>query len=209
MKDKITQTLEAIEKAEGVWEQNENWENTEMAHDWGMKTKYASIPRSTGLLLKNLVERYKPQTVLEIGSSVGYSTLWILKGLLSQQNVRSHIYASEINTLRIVLAREHFKMAGAEDRITLFDYDAKIALQSWPKDRSIDFVFLDAFKRDYSEYLNLLIPLLSKNGIIVIDHINTHANLLHSFLSLISLNTKLSSEIINKDNGLMIIKQAG
>lgn len=210
VKDKIIKTLEAIERAEGVWEQNENWEKAEVPHDWGMKTKYASIPRSTGIFLKNLVAERKPETIIEIGTSVGYSTLCLALGLLEiSDNPTGHIYGNEINTLRIELAKKHFEMAGVQDLITLFEFDAKTALAKWQQEnqKKADFIFLDAFKRDYPEYLDLILPIFDPQGIIVIDNINTHANLLEPFFKKISENNQLVSTTIDKDNGIMLLEK--
>jgi predicted O-methyltransferase YrrM len=204
----IQTTLEAIERAEGVWEQNENWENRTVKPDWGMKTKYASIPRSTGKLLKDLVIELNPKTILEIGSSVGYSTLWMAAGALEISGF-GKVYSTEINPSRSALAKEHFKMASTESIITLFESDAKNILQDWDKisPDPIDLVFLDAFKKDYPEYLDLIYPILKDQGIIIIDNIITHANLLEDFFKKIGANNQISTQRIDRDNGLMLIKK--
>ncbi|MDB4939884.1 MAG: hypothetical protein JWO40_309 [Candidatus Doudnabacteria bacterium] len=207
VKDKILKTIEEIEKTERVWQQNEDWETANISHDWGLKTKFASIPRSTGKFLSELILELKPKTIFEVGSSVGYSTLWMA---LAAEQFDAKIFATEINTARIEMAKINFKSAAVENFVTLLDYDAKVVLQEWNslsfnESKQIDFVFLDAFKRDYVEYLDLLYPLLKSGGVIVIDNINTHANLLKNFFEKIETNQQFSFEKLDKDNGIMLL----
>jgi predicted O-methyltransferase YrrM len=202
VKDKIAKTLEEIEKEEGVWEQNENWEQNKPSPDWGLKTKFASIPRSTGKYIYEMILERKPKVIFEIGSSVGYSTLWMA---MAAEQIGAKIYATEINTGRIELAKKHFKEAGVDNIITLYEQDAHQILQQWGQREKLDFVFLDAFKKDYAGYFDLVYPIMNQGGIIVIDNVSTHANLLGEFFDKIRTNNKIKKELINKDNGIMTL----
>jgi len=197
VKDKILATLEQIEKAEGVVHSR--------PAGWGAKTKYASVPRGTGMFLHDLVLKHKPKTIFEIGGSVGYSTLWLA---LAAEQIQAHVYTTEINSLRIKLAREHYKMAAAEETITLFEQDAREVLkQVAAQQKQIDFVFLDAFKKDYPEFIESIATLLTNRGIIVMDNVSTHENLLKNFLERITKDSRFLAQKIDQDNGILILSK--
>ncbi len=201
MKDRILQTLEQIEKEEGVWEQNNSQPPGFVSPEGGLKTKFASIPRSTGKILEQMILERKPKTILEVGSSVGYSTLWLALGA---EQVGGHVYATEMNPERIALNKKHIKEAGAESIVTLHEGDARETIKNWEYGK-IDFVFLDAFKKDYSEFVDMLLPLMIVDGLIAIDNVGTHAKSLGPFLEKIRSSVHIRSEMINRDNGILLL----
>ena len=204
MREKILKTLEKIEKEEGVWEQNNNQPTNFVSPEGGLKTKFGSIPRSTGKLLEEMILERKPKTIVEIGSSVGYSTLWLALGA---EQISAQVYASEISPERIAKAKEFQKEAEVGNTVKLFEGDARKMLQSWDilHNSRIDFVFLDAYKKDYSEFVDMLLPLMNVDGIIAIDNVGTHAKSLSQFLEKIRTSTQISSKMIQKDNGILLL----
>ncbi len=203
MNAKILETIERIEKAEGVWEQNQSWEDQRKSFDYGLKTKYASIPRSTGKILSNLVIQLKPKIILEIGSSVGYSTLWLA---LAAEQIEAKIIATEINSFRIDLAKQHFEMAGVQDLITLVPKDAHTVLAELKETGvTVDLVFLDAFKKEYPLYIDELYPILGHSGTIIIDNVNSHANLLNKLFEKLSNDWRYIQRKIDQDNGILVL----
>jgi predicted O-methyltransferase YrrM len=200
---KILKTLEAIEKTEGVWEQNQNWQSTQQTFDYGLKTKYASIPRSTGKIISELVLQRKPGKILEIGSSVGYSTLWLA---LAAEEINAKIFTTEINPSRIQMAKLHFKMADVESMVTLFPKDAHLVIgELAEQNQQVDLVFLDAFKKEYLAYIDELYPIIRSGGAILIDNVKSHANLLIGFSEKLSKDSRYSYEKIEQDNGILIL----
>lgn len=142
------------------------------ALDWlekqtNIRTNYPRMLSGSvqGELLKMLVEMTGARRVLEIGSFTGYSAICMASGLPAD----GHLDALEINDELEDLMREGWERAGVSDRITLHIGDAVETLKSL--DAPFDFVFIDANKRQYCEYFDLVFPKLSPGGVIVADDV--------------------------------------
>lgn len=118
-----------------------------------------------GHLLSWLVRISAANNALEIGSFVGYSTLWQASAL--PQNGR--ITALEINETHAQLTRHHAKQAGLDSRITVEQTDAIAYLTSY-QGAPFDYVFIDGVKKDYPTYLDLVMPHLTDNAWIIADN---------------------------------------
>lgn len=116
-----------------------------------------------GRFLKMLVEISGAKRILEIGSFTGYSSCWMALGLPEE----GHLDALEINDELEDLMREGWQRAGVEDRIRLHIGDALESLGTL--EGPYDLIFVDANKRQYSEYYRLCLPLLRKGGLLVAD----------------------------------------
>lgn len=118
-----------------------------------------------GELLKLLVELSGATRVLEIGAFTGYSTICLASGLPEGGSVDT----LEINDELEDLMREGWERAGVSDRIRLHIGDAKTTLAglSGP----YDLVFIDANKREYCDYYDLVMPLLEPGGLIIADDV--------------------------------------
>lgn len=142
------------------------------ALDWlekqtNIRTNYPRMLSGSvqGELLKMLVEMTGARRVLEIGSFTGYSAICMASGLPAD----GHLDALEINDELEDLMREGWERAGVSDRITLHIGDAVETLKSL--DGPFDLVFIDANKRQYCEYFDLVFPKLSPGGVIVADDV--------------------------------------
>lgn len=118
-----------------------------------------------GELLKMLVEISGAERVLEIGSFTGYSSACMALGLPEG----GHIDALELNDELEELMREGWERAGVSDLITLHLGDAVQTLGSLSG--GYDFAFIDANKRQYLEYYELVLPLMRSGGLIVADDV--------------------------------------
>ena len=117
-----------------------------------------------GRILKMLVRMIQPQRVLEIGTFVGYSALCMAEGLLEG----GHVDTIEIDDELEEFIREQLAKSPFEERITLHIGDA---LQVIPQlDTTFDLVFIDADKRLYREYYELVLPRLKSGGFILADN---------------------------------------
>ena len=118
-----------------------------------------------GELLKMLLVISGAERVLEIGSFTGYSSACMALGLPEG----GHIDALELNDELEELMREGWERAGVSDLITLHLGDAVQTLGSL--DGGYDFAFIDANKRQYLEYYELVLPLMRSGGLIVADDV--------------------------------------
>lgn len=127
-------------------------------------------------LLRFLITWKKPLRILEVGTAIGFSALF-----MSEYAPKDcHITTIEKYEKRIPLARENFSKAGKEDIITLLEGDAADILSSLSSDEGFDLIFMDAAKGQYIHFLENIIRLLSPNGIIVSDNILQEGELLES-----------------------------
>ncbi len=124
--------------------------------------------RVQGGLLKMLVELTGAKEVLEIGSFTGYSATCMALGLPDG----GHVDSLEINDELEDLMRSGWERAGVSDRICLHIGDARETLAGLASDgRLYDFVFIDANKREYCEYYELVLPMVKSGGLIVADDV--------------------------------------
>jgi predicted O-methyltransferase YrrM len=126
-----------------------------------------SVPEDDGRILRVLAESLGAKHVVELGTSVGYSSIWLGLGL---QRTGGKLTTFEIDAGRAAKARENFKRAGMDQIITLVFGDAHETVKQL-KD-PIDLMFLDADKEGYIDYLNKLLPLVRPGGLIVAHNIN-------------------------------------
>ncbi|MCX8036527.1 MAG: class I SAM-dependent methyltransferase [Candidatus Sumerlaeia bacterium] len=123
-----------------------------------------NVPPTDGRLLRILVEAAHAQKALELGSSYGYSALWIGSGL---EQTGGHLWTIEIDAGRAKECRENIREAGLEKTVTSIEDDAFKAIPQLAKEGPWDFVFLDAWKSDYKRYLDVLLPQMKAGGVIV------------------------------------------
>lgn len=133
------------------------------------------IRKETGALLKTLIAALQPEQILEVGTAVGYSSL-LMANVMPREG---HITTIENYEKRIPIARENFRRAGMEERITLLEGDAGEIIQKLPK-AAYQFIFMDAAKGQYLHWLPRILELLAPGGILVSDNVLQDGNILES-----------------------------
>lgn len=135
-----------------------------------------AITLDTGLFFNSVLKSIHAKNILEIGTSVGYSTLWFVDAIISNTNrkEKKYIITIENNPAKIKRAKKNFTNAGVLDFIEIREGDAKKTLCDIHKDHKkefFDFVFIDADKEEYVDYFNLVLPLVKVGGIIAADNV--------------------------------------
>ena len=149
-----------------------------------------------GAFLHDLAEKVHAKEGLEIGTSNGYSSIWIGMGLRQQ---RGHLLTMEIDEGRAKLAQANFRAAGLDSVITLKLGDA---LREIPKLRGpYDFVFIDAWKQDYVKYLDMVIPMVRPGGVITAHNVTDLKEELTDFIRAVQTNPQLRTTIENPGPG--------
>ncbi len=138
------------------------------------KERVPIIRQETQNLLRLLLDMKRPASILEIGTAVGFSTLF----LLEHNPVPCRIVTIENYKKRIPIAREHFKRAGKEEQIHLMEGDAMEILPTLSG--TFDFIFLDAAKGQYIHFLPELLRLLEAGGTLVSDNVLQEGDILES-----------------------------
>lgn len=164
------------------------------------------IPASSAMLLRFLVLATKSKTIFELGTSIGFSTMWLALGA---KETGGRVYTTEIFAPKAELAKKNFKAAGISEQIELIERDITEVLKSW-KQGPIDFVFMDADKQRYVRYLELMFPVLADHALIVVDNVGNYRQYMLDFLKSVGKLEKSAVHFLNVDNGLLLIsKNAG
>lgn len=121
-------------------------------------------PAGASLLLQT-VTSCQPRAILEIGSAIGYSTLL----MAIRMPPEAFIVTIEISDDRIKTAQEYISRSGLSGRIKLIRGDAAEVLSTLQG--NFDFVFIDAAKGQYLDYLNKVKPLLAPKATIIADNV--------------------------------------
>lgn len=124
--------------------------------------RYLSVPQEDGRLLRVLAESIGARQVVEVGTSTGYSGLWLL---LAVSRTGGRLVTHEIDRRRAELAQANFERAGVGHLATVVIGDAHTELARLKA--PIDLAFIDAEKEGYPNYLRLLAPLVRPGGLIV------------------------------------------
>ena len=167
--------------------------------DWGelcesiaSKARKEEIPvikRETGALLKTMVALKQPRAILEVGTAVGYSAL-LMAGVMPDS---CRITTIEKYGPRILAARENFKKAEVEDRVTLMEGDAGEILKSLKG--PYDFIFMDAAKGQYPVFLPDVLRLLKTGGILVSDNVLQDGDIIESRFAVTRRNRTIHSRM--------------
>lgn len=132
------------------------------------------IRQETAAFLQTMVAAARPTRILEVGTAVGYSALLMCQ-VMPQ---KCHITTIEKYKPRLLLAAEHFKLAGMEERITLIEGDAGEVLEQLSG--TFDFVFMDAAKGQYIHWLPRIMKLLSPGGVLFSDNVLQDGDIVES-----------------------------
>ncbi len=134
------------------------------------------IGRDKGIFLGELVEEHQPKNVLEIGTSIGYSTLFLVSALPKE----GKIYTCEKNFDYIQVAKGAFKKLGLTDKIDLVGGNV---FNTLPKLKTKwDMVFIDGDRDEYYEYLQLFEDKLNLGAMIVANGVGTYENLSRDYI---------------------------
>jgi caffeoyl-CoA O-methyltransferase len=157
---------------------------------------YLSVPVSDGRVLRLLTEAVGAKTVVEIGTSTGYSGLWFC---LALQKTGGKLTTFEIDSGRAATARKHFEQAGVAQMVNVIEGDAHEKLSGLKG--PIDVAFIDADKEGYVDYLNKLLPLVRSGGLILAHNV-TMAAVKEGYVKQVLANPDLETIFYNDGGGM-------
>jgi predicted O-methyltransferase YrrM len=147
-----------------------------------------NITPDTGQLLRILIQATRARRILEVGTSNGYSTLWLA---WSVAETDGHVDSIDHSADKIGLARANLERAGLAEWVTLHHGPAATVLTQLAG--PYELIFLDADRPSYLSYLELLLPRLADGGLLVTDNVVSHAAEVETFLARLRSNPQLET----------------
>lgn len=168
-----------------------------------------SITKNIGMFYNTLLRAIEAKNILEIGTSVGYSTLWLADAVLANHKPKDAVVITiENDSTKIKRAKKNFEDAGIDHAIKIKEGDAKDILSKISSNKKnknfFDFIFIDAEKERYIEYFDLCLPLIRVGGIIGADNIlypERFQPLIKKYLAYVRKIPTVQSTTIPIDNG--------
>ena len=163
--------------------------------------RYRNIEAESAKLLGMLVRTQQSKQILEIGTSTGYSTLWLAE---AAKSVGGKVQTLEINAFRSAQAKKYAEEFGLESFIDFWVGDASDYLAQATE--SYDLILLDAERGCYVSYWNDLKRLLQFSGnTLIVDNVISHAAEVKDFLELIKVDENYMSTILPVGAGLCLV----
>lgn len=154
-------------------------------------TDLLAVSEEDGRFLRSLVVATGATRALEIGGANGYSAIWIGLGL---RQTGGRLTTIEYDPARAKVAAENIRKAGLADIVTVVPGDA---FQQIPKlQGEFDYVFLDAWKRDYKRFLDLVFPRLTVRGLFLAHNVVNKKSEMGDFLAAINGDPRMFSSIV-------------
>jgi len=170
-----------------------------------------NVPRTTAEFLAMMVRACGARKVLEIGTSNGYSGLFMAEALSHGGGL---LYTVESNRARYEEAARNFTEAGLSSVVRqVLGHAPEVLRESGgipragtlAEERDFDFVFMDATKNEYLSHLEAVLPKLRKGGLIVADNCVSHRAELDGFFRFVEGRDDLKSVLLPFDSGLMVM----
>lgn len=160
-----------------------------------------NIPRKTAVLINTFIKMMGVKNALEIGTSNGYSGIWIAKAL---KQTAGRLTTIEYYDKRQSVAIENFTKCGVNDIVRPLQGSACEILEALDPSEKFDFVFIDANKREYVKYFELIKPHLTEKALIIADNITSHAEKVQTFIDAVDADDEFQYEIVEVPGGILI-----
>lgn len=166
--------------------------------------QYTNIAPENGQFLSILIQSIQARNVLEVGTSNGYSAIWLAAAL---KETGGRLITLEFDPRRAEEAQTHLQEVGLD---SLVEVRVGNALDEIPKcNATFDLVFLDAEKNEYRRYLELALPNIRTGGLIVADDTVTMRDEMPDYVEFVFNTPTLSSVDIPLDDGIILSYKTG
>jgi predicted O-methyltransferase YrrM len=201
---KILEKVELQAQTAVWWSSSQRARGDHLRNDPTQGERAWIIPSSTGKFLYDLIQKHHPHTVLELGTSLGYSTLWIASALDAQ----AHLFSIDKNPEKHALAKGFLAEAQLDDHVSLLT--GTIAEQLMQNislfSQGIDMIFLDADRGHYHEYFDIFESYLSREVILVADNAINMQSRMRPFIELLA-SKDFSVTILDQDHGILVAQK--
>ncbi|MEG1274011.1 MAG: class I SAM-dependent methyltransferase [Acinetobacter sp.] len=163
--------------------------------------RYRNIEPESGRFLSMLIRAQQSKSILEIGTSTGYSTLWLAE---AARQTQAMITTLEVDAERVTQAKQYATEIDLADLINFKVIDAQVYLEA--EQEIFDFILLDAERDAYVSYWPHLSRLLkAKGGLLVVDNVISHAAEVEEFIALIQQDPRFIMSIVPIGAGLLMV----
>lgn len=159
------------------------------------------VPHGTGRFIALLCASAPAGACLEIGTSGGYSGLWLS---LACRATGKTLITHELADAKIEIASETFKAAGVEDIVEIVPGDAREHLGRY---KNVGFCFLDAEKDAYDECYELVVPNLVRGGILVADNVISHEEILKPWVEKNLEDDRVDALVVPIGSGELVVRK--
>jgi len=173
------------------------------AHDAGERDRlrrWRNVEPETGELLALLVRAKQARHVLEIGTSNGYSTIWLGDAV---EATGGSFVSLEIDAARTAIAAGHLENVGLRAYVDLRTEDAATALAGFA-DAAFDVIFLDAERDAYVGYWPDLVRTLAPAGLLAVDNVISHAHDLVAFRETVDGDDRVTQALVPIGAGVLL-----
>jgi predicted O-methyltransferase YrrM len=168
-------------------------------------TDQLAVSEEDGRFLRVLVAANGATRALEIGTANGYSAIWIGLGL---RQTGGHLTSIEYDAARARTAADNIRRAGLADIVTVVAGDGFKEIPRLTGD--FDFVFLDAWKRDYKRFFDLVFPRLRPRGLFVAHNVVNKQSEMRDFLGTIQNDPSMLTTIVTPSHeGMSVTVRVG
>ncbi|HGH7183166.1 methyltransferase domain-containing protein [Bacillus cereus] len=165
--------------------------------------KLRNVSREMGQFLSILVKGSNAKNVLEIGTSNGYSTLWIASAV---EETNGNVTTVELSSERVGEALVNFEKANLLQRIDVHNQEAGAFLDA-QLDHSFDFIFLDSERTQYMWWLEHIKRMLQPKGLLVVDNATSHASELAEFIKMIEEDDTFETVLLAFQKGAFVARK--
>jgi predicted O-methyltransferase YrrM len=159
-----------------------------------------NITPDTGEFLAVLAKAAGARRILEIGTSNGYSTLWLADAVA---DVGGAVTTIELAHGKIEMARANFARAGLDTRITLLEGDAG-AMLARLFDVSFELLFLDAQRSAYRDWWPDIRRVLRPGGLLIVDNATSHAEEMADFMAAVRADRGFTTSLVPVGKGVFL-----
>jgi predicted O-methyltransferase YrrM len=178
--NKLLQKLEELNKDGGYW----------------------NIDRETGQFLYDLILERKPEVIVEIGASNGYSTIWLA---MAAQKIGAKVISYEFVPEKVRDLVLNLQKVGLIKYVQIIPDDANKRLGELTE--KVNFVFIDGRKNEYLQQVKLLEPNLKQGAVIIADNVNSHKHVMEDYLYYVRNEKGYKSELKDIGAGLEITEK--
>ncbi len=156
------------------------------------------------MFLSVLVSATLARRVLEIGTSNGYSTVWLAE---AARAIGGAVTTVELSEYKVGLASANFTRSGLAPYITLVHDDAGRLLQR-SEQSAFDFIFLDSERSEYPGWWQQLRRVLRPGGLLVVDNATSHVEQMAPFVALVKADPLFATSLVPVGNGEFLAVKA-